>query len=618
MTSQSQTFSTHASQVKRVTAPLGFDWLFTLLAAFFVIGLFVDGWAHNHGRVDESFFTPWHALFYSGFAIVAGALFWQVIRNRRAGLSRREAIPAGYEYALLGVFVFGGGGVGDLIWHSLFGIEEDVEALLSPTHMLLVIGMVLIVSGPFRAAWLRRDQASGWAKFFPIVLSVTLFFSVISFITQFAHPMLQPWAAVDLSSDEMGGEIFTMNADGSGQTRLTRSVEAFDTHPSFSSDGSQVVFASETENGYEIFIMDADGSNIRQLTQNETQDWNPAWSPGGNLIAFTSEATGSGDIYVMDTDGTHLTQLTHHEANDWQPAWSPDGQQIAFVSEREDSAGDIYIMNTDGSGLVNLTNHAANDGFPTWSPDGNSIAFVSDRGETLQIYVVQVDTLEVNPVTSAGVFSWSPAWSPAGDQIAFVSDQNGDDDIYLSQLDGTGLINLTNNPAMNDGFPAWSQDGEQIVYRARGMDVGLSLELSQSLGVASIILQSALLMGVVLLLVRRWTLPFGAFTLLFTLNAIGMTLMDDEFRFLPVAFLTGLLADFLYRWLRPSFDNPRNLRWFAFTVPFAFYALYFATLFLTDTVTWTIHFWAGAIVIAGLVGVLMSFLARPVGEKTVA
>ena len=58
-----------------------------------------------------------------------------------------------------------------------------------------------------------------------------------------------------------------MNADGSNQTRLTNNA-ANDVHPSFSGDGSKIVFDSDRDGNYEIYVMNADGSNQTRLTNN--------------------------------------------------------------------------------------------------------------------------------------------------------------------------------------------------------------------------------------------------------------------------------------------------------------------------------------------------------------
>ena len=56
-------------------------------------------------------------------------------------------------------------GVGDGIWHTLFGVEEDTAALLSPTHLALMIAGIVLVTGPLRERSTSTDD--GWASFWP-------------------------------------------------------------------------------------------------------------------------------------------------------------------------------------------------------------------------------------------------------------------------------------------------------------------------------------------------------------------------------------------------------------------------------------------------------------------
>src|SRR5215469_12842855 len=135
-----------------------FDWVVVLLEAWWVGGVFLDGWAHNHGKVDQTFFTPWHGLLYSAFAIYGLFLLVVWIRHRRAGYLWRRALPSGYGLALVGAGIFAVGGILDLIWHTLFGIEVDVQALLSPTHLILATGLFLMITGPLRAGWQRHRE----------------------------------------------------------------------------------------------------------------------------------------------------------------------------------------------------------------------------------------------------------------------------------------------------------------------------------------------------------------------------------------------------------------------------------------------------------------------------
>lgn len=322
-----------------------FDWLMTVLSSWFVAGVFIDGWAHNHlDEALETFFTPWHAMLYSGFTACAFALAWTAWKHRAPGRKIWHAVPEGYGPSLFGAAIFAAGGAGDMLWHLTFGIEKNIEALLSPTHLLLAIGGTLIVTGPLRAAWASasgRDRLR-LGRMLPTVLAMTFAVSILSFMTQFAHPI---------------------DADAAG------------------------------------------------------------------------------------------------------------------------------------------------------------------------------------------------------------------------------------------ALPATAR----------------ALQESQSLSIAGMLLQIAILMGFVLLAIRRWgdRLPFGTFTVLFGLNAYGMSLMTDEHRLVWAALAAGLLADVKIRKLAPSVERAGALRIFATEVPMTYYILYFIALMSTGEVWWSVHMWTGAIVMAGAVGLLMSYLLVP-------
>jgi len=170
-----------------------FDWVMTALSALWVGGLFLDGWAHTHGRVDDTFFTPWHAALYGGWLAVAGALLGVAGNNLLHGARDRRILPDGHGLSLLGVALWVVGGPFDFAWHEIFGFEADVEALMSPAHTVLALGMALAVSGPARAGLRRPGPASWWARL-PLVLSVTLVVCVLTFFTQIAHPLANLWA----------------------------------------------------------------------------------------------------------------------------------------------------------------------------------------------------------------------------------------------------------------------------------------------------------------------------------------------------------------------------------------------------------------------------------------
>jgi hypothetical protein len=145
-------------------------------------------------------------------------------------------------------------------------------------------------------------------------------------------------------------------------------------------------------------------------------------------------------------------------------------------------------------------------------------------------------------------------------------------------------------------------------------DGGVSTQdLAQTVGVSSIILQSGLLIGLLLLMIRRWgaQLPLGWLTFIFTINGAAMSIPHDDPWVLPLAVIAGMVADGLYRWLRPDVQRPGHLRFFALLVPLVLYSLYFLTLALLGGVWWPIPLWTGSIVLSGVVGWLVSYLIVP-------
>ena len=111
----------------QVAGGLRFDWEVIAFCTWLVLGGYSDAWAHNHVPSLETFFTPWHGVLYTGLLVTIIFLVGTYIRNRRRGYSWNKALPHGYGLSLIGVAFFALGGVGDLIWHTLFGIELNID-----------------------------------------------------------------------------------------------------------------------------------------------------------------------------------------------------------------------------------------------------------------------------------------------------------------------------------------------------------------------------------------------------------------------------------------------------------------------------------------------------------
>ncbi|MBI2238859.1 MAG: PD40 domain-containing protein, partial [Actinobacteria bacterium] len=185
-------------------------------------------------------------------------------------------------------------------------------------------------------------------------------------------------------------DIYVINADGTGRTRLTEGSV-----PSWTPDGriafmrthARVVIDEQGDvtrvetipQPTEFFLMSADGSGIEKVYEapGDVAIVSGEWSPDGTKLLGEAVVRGNHDIYVVDIEGRTATRLTDDPAQDPSPTWSPDGSMIAFQTGRwGDFTGhaEIAVINADGTGLRRLTNDCWQDQDPAWIPDDAAVA----------------------------------------------------------------------------------------------------------------------------------------------------------------------------------------------------------------------------------------------------
>lgn len=260
--------------------------------------------------------------------------------------------------------------------------------------------------------------------------------------------------------------IYTMNADGTNQTRLTSGAAA-GLYPEWSYDGRKIVYIHGR--GDAIYVMNANGTNQTSLSNNAGDDWveRPAWSPDGMSITFTgSLGPGMPGVFIMKSDGSN----EHVLASGYCPVWSPDGTKIVFLAG---NPRHLFTMNADGTNQLQITHAPLTPGYPNWSRDGSTITFTSDSGGAYSVCTIRPDGTNLNRLTNAGGGGILSSFSPDGAKILFGPGDRGSlaAGVHVINADGSNQQQLADSAV----FPTWSPDGANILYYSAKANYGLCL-----------------------------------------------------------------------------------------------------------------------------------------------
>ncbi|MEL6185380.1 MAG: protein TolB, partial [Myxococcota bacterium] len=174
---------------------------------------------------------------------------------------------------------------------------------------------------------------------------------------------------------------------------------------------TQIAVARKSKKGRELWVMDLDGGDLRPVTRNNSLNLLPSWTADGSGLIFTSYVRRNPSLYKVNLDGGNLSLLSGERGLNTGGAMSNDGSKVALTLSR-DGNSEIYVMNTDRTGLRRLTNEWAIDSSPSWSPDGRQIAFVSSRFGDPHIFVMNADGSSPKRITHRGNYNTTPDWSP--------------------------------------------------------------------------------------------------------------------------------------------------------------------------------------------------------------
>jgi Tol biopolymer transport system component len=306
------------------------------------------------------------------------------------------------------------------------------------------------------------------------------------------------FAAARLEGGTLVYGLYVMQADGSGQRRLTPNgfSVASDAHPSWSPDGSEIAFVAYGDSGYGVHVVRVDGTGLRMIA---SRGFAPTWAPSGNRIAFVFRENRPGRllsrIAIARAEGGDPVALTDDHV-DGPPVWSPDGSFLAFARNDAPHHADLLTIDSNGGPIREVLSRPtpissvswpapdrlvfdsggictvsptgarlrrlAAGGAPAVSPDRSEIAYV--RGRSIALVGINGGHIRNVLDTRKEYIADGPVWIARG-RLAFSSIANDppDYDLWVADARGGRLRQLTNTP-LNEGLPAWSPDHRRLAF----------------------------------------------------------------------------------------------------------------------------------------------------------
>lgn len=272
---------------------------------------------------------------------------------------------------------------------------------------------------------------------------------------------------IAFAGDQTGRfEIYRMRQNGTHVRRLTHTVAGKNSiFSDWSPDGRWIAFDSDRRGNVELFVMNRNGGQLRQVTHNGQFNGDPSFSPDGSRLVFEHASNGSccSNIYSIRLDGTGLRKLTHFAKETFasEPEYSPDGRWIAFMKfPPGGSRAAIFLIRANGGDLHRVTRQWLDAGHPSWSPDGSRLIFndkfTQQVGDIFTIRANGTGLTRLTFVQGLGQADFRPDYSPDGTKIVFNHvAEGGPLSVWVMHADGSGKHRISKPYIETALAPRW-------------------------------------------------------------------------------------------------------------------------------------------------------------------
>jgi Tol biopolymer transport system component len=272
------------------------------------------------------------------------------------------------------------------------------------------------------------------------------------------------WIACASGSGASGGtDLHVMKPDG-GERKLVVKNGGW---PAFAADGASLYFHRRHSDKWGIWRVNLDGSGLERVTPEDVEAYTPRASADGKWLVAAVKRSNHRQIERFDLAAKKFTPVTKEPADHWNPSIAPDGQVLYHQMANEFLVPNVELWGSPKGHPFQMLRLAG--AFPAISPDGKRVALTG--GNFARVDVMNIDGGARKTIFSADartVFSLS--WAHTGDRIAFshgTAFQGPDHNVNIETVapDGSEHKPLTEK-AGNNGFPSFSPDGKQLVFRS--------------------------------------------------------------------------------------------------------------------------------------------------------